>query len=252
MKTSVWSLTCQQSVFQRYYSEKHLSEFYPQDSGESQLASKLRHCRPMTNDKFINWSDDWLPNPIAQDSGWRFKFTWHVYLPKAVTEICDDASVQNFCVADTLLTINVSLFSLLAALALHLWSHFTLARPSVSSLLRITDRSIHYASLRLWYQLPACLRQAHHSYLFLRLALQSIHHFPHPMLKTFLFHQFFLTVAFLFSFQTDSTNSRNHPVFWPYPFQFFILFLPSWCLPSQLRQLSLASLGVAESSTSFG
>ena len=47
MKTSVWSLTCQRSVFQRYYSEKHLSEFYPQDSGESQLASKLRHCRPL-------------------------------------------------------------------------------------------------------------------------------------------------------------------------------------------------------------
>ena len=33
-------------VFQRYYSEKHLSEFYPQDGGESQLALKLglRHC----------------------------------------------------------------------------------------------------------------------------------------------------------------------------------------------------------------
>ena len=40
MKTSVWSLTCQRSVFQRYYSGKHLSEFYPQDGGESQLASK--------------------------------------------------------------------------------------------------------------------------------------------------------------------------------------------------------------------
>ena len=36
----------QQSVFQRYYSEKHLAEFYPQDGGESQLASKLRHCHP--------------------------------------------------------------------------------------------------------------------------------------------------------------------------------------------------------------
>jgi len=46
MKTSVWSLTCQQSVFQRYYTEKHLSEFYPQDGGENQLASKLRHCHP--------------------------------------------------------------------------------------------------------------------------------------------------------------------------------------------------------------
>jgi len=34
-------------VFQRYHSEKHLSEFYPQDGGENQLASKLRHCHPM-------------------------------------------------------------------------------------------------------------------------------------------------------------------------------------------------------------
>jgi len=46
-KMSVWSLACQQSVFQRYHTENHLSEFYPQDGGESQLASKLRHCRPM-------------------------------------------------------------------------------------------------------------------------------------------------------------------------------------------------------------
>jgi len=37
------------SVFQRYHSDKHLSEFCPQDGGESQLASKLRHCRPMNN-----------------------------------------------------------------------------------------------------------------------------------------------------------------------------------------------------------
>jgi len=42
-------LACQQSVFQRYHSEKHLSEFYPQDGGESQLALKLRHCHPMYN-----------------------------------------------------------------------------------------------------------------------------------------------------------------------------------------------------------
>jgi len=48
MKMSVWSLACQQSVFQRYHhSEKHFSEFYPQHGGESQLASKLRHCHPM-------------------------------------------------------------------------------------------------------------------------------------------------------------------------------------------------------------
>jgi len=36
MKMSAWSLACQQSVFQRYKSEKkHLWEFYPQDGGES-------------------------------------------------------------------------------------------------------------------------------------------------------------------------------------------------------------------------
>ena len=47
MKMSVWSLACQQSVFHWYHSEKHLSEFYPQDGGESQLALKLRHCHSM-------------------------------------------------------------------------------------------------------------------------------------------------------------------------------------------------------------
>jgi len=35
------------SVFQQHQSEKHLSEFYPQDGGESQLASKLRHYHLM-------------------------------------------------------------------------------------------------------------------------------------------------------------------------------------------------------------
>ena len=49
MELSVWSLACPRSVFQRYHSEKHISEFYPQDGGESQLASKLRHCHPMYN-----------------------------------------------------------------------------------------------------------------------------------------------------------------------------------------------------------
>jgi len=47
MKMSLWSLSCQQSVFQRYHSEKHLWEFYPQHGGKSQLALKLRHCHPM-------------------------------------------------------------------------------------------------------------------------------------------------------------------------------------------------------------
>jgi len=47
MEMSVWSLSGQQSVFQRYHSEKHLSEFYPQDGRNSQLALKLRHCHSM-------------------------------------------------------------------------------------------------------------------------------------------------------------------------------------------------------------
>jgi len=47
MKMSVLLLACRQSIFHRYHSENHLSEFYPQDGGESQLALKLRHCRPM-------------------------------------------------------------------------------------------------------------------------------------------------------------------------------------------------------------
>ena len=32
------SLICQQSVFKRYRSDKHLSEFYLQDGGKNQLA----------------------------------------------------------------------------------------------------------------------------------------------------------------------------------------------------------------------
>jgi len=35
---SVWSLTCQQSVFKRHHSGKRFSEFYPQDGDENQLA----------------------------------------------------------------------------------------------------------------------------------------------------------------------------------------------------------------------
>jgi len=46
MEMSVWSLACQQSVFQRYHSDKYLWEFYPQDGDETQLALKLRHCQP--------------------------------------------------------------------------------------------------------------------------------------------------------------------------------------------------------------
>ena len=58
---SVWSLACQQSVFQRYHSEIHLSEFYPQDGGESQLASKLRHCHPMY---MVPWAQPQSPSKI--------------------------------------------------------------------------------------------------------------------------------------------------------------------------------------------
>ena len=35
---SIWSLTYQQSVFKRYHSDKHFSEFYLQDDGKNQLA----------------------------------------------------------------------------------------------------------------------------------------------------------------------------------------------------------------------
>ena len=40
-------------------------------------------------------------------------------------------------------------------------SSVTLARPSTSSSLRITDRSFQYASPRLWNQLPDFVRQSH-------------------------------------------------------------------------------------------
>jgi len=42
-------LSCQQSLFQRYHSEQHLSEFYLKDGGKSQLASKLRYYHLMYN-----------------------------------------------------------------------------------------------------------------------------------------------------------------------------------------------------------
>ena len=47
MKISVWSLDRRQSVFQRYHSEKCLSQFYSQGGCERQLASKVRHCHPV-------------------------------------------------------------------------------------------------------------------------------------------------------------------------------------------------------------
>ena len=54
MKMSAWSLGCQQSVFQRYHSEKLLYEFYPQDGGESLLALQLRHGHPMYSNQLAN------------------------------------------------------------------------------------------------------------------------------------------------------------------------------------------------------
>jgi len=43
-------------AYQCVHGEKHLSEVYPQDGDESQLASKLRHCHPMyiLFEKYIN------------------------------------------------------------------------------------------------------------------------------------------------------------------------------------------------------
>jgi len=46
MKMSVWSLACRQAHFSDI-TVKTISQFYPQDGGESQLASKLRHCHPL-------------------------------------------------------------------------------------------------------------------------------------------------------------------------------------------------------------
>jgi len=40
---STWSLTYQQSVFKQYHSYKHLSEFYPQDGAENQLATERNY-----------------------------------------------------------------------------------------------------------------------------------------------------------------------------------------------------------------
>ena len=65
----------------------------------------------------------------------------------------------------------------------------TLARPPTSSSLRITDRSVQYASPRLWNQLPVSLRQprtnlsnfASPSSLSGTSSVPSTHHFHHPL-----------------------------------------------------------------------
>ena len=98
----------------------------------------------------------------------------------------------------------------------------TLARPSTSSSLRITDitdRSFQYASPRLWNQLPASLRQprtnlsnsASPSSMSGTSSIGSIHH---PFTLSFQaenlpFLQILPTVAYLFFFRTDSTDSAD-------------------------------------------
>ena len=54
-----------------------------------------------------------------------------------------------------------NLFSLHVEPAPHLLSVVTLARPSISSSLQITNRSFRYASPHLWNQLPSSFRQPH-------------------------------------------------------------------------------------------
>ena len=65
MKMSVWSLACRQSVFQWYRSEKRLSEFYPQDGGESQLALKLRQYHPMYRSLWQSGGAAWMRACVA-------------------------------------------------------------------------------------------------------------------------------------------------------------------------------------------
>jgi len=73
------SLACRQIVFQWYHRENHLSEFYPQDGGESQLALKLRHCHPVYTrplsaqldiDVTTAKSLELIMRPIARDVAW--------------------------------------------------------------------------------------------------------------------------------------------------------------------------------------
>jgi len=45
---SILPLTYQESVFKRYHSDKHVSEFYVQDGGKNhRYGTKLRHCHPV-------------------------------------------------------------------------------------------------------------------------------------------------------------------------------------------------------------
>ena len=102
----------------------------------------------------------------------------------------------------------------------------TLARPSTSSSLRITDCSFQYASPRLWNQLPAPLHQPrcnlsnpdspssfewHFLHRFHRLTTLITHH-PFSLsfqAKNIPFLQVLPIVAFLFFFRSDSMDSLN-------------------------------------------
>ena len=81
----------------------------------------------------------------------------------------------------------------------------TLARPSVSSSLQITNRSFRYASRHLWNQLPSSFRQPHYSH-----HLRSHHlSLPRPFtpdLKPISFTNPFLH-SHSYSFQTVFTDS---------------------------------------------
>jgi len=46
-KMSIWPPTYKQSVFKRYHSDKHLSEFYLQNSTGIDMEQNLLHCHPM-------------------------------------------------------------------------------------------------------------------------------------------------------------------------------------------------------------
>jgi len=106
----------------------------------------------------------------------------------------------------------------------------TLARPSTSSSPRITDRSFQYASPRLWNQLSAFLRQPSTNLsnsdspsptsgtspigsIDSLLSSSITPSLFHSRLKKLPFLLILPTVAFLFFFRTDSTDSPDCLVF---------------------------------------
>jgi len=96
-----------------------------------------------------------------------------------------------------------NLISLQAPRSTRSSSVVTLSRPPTISLLKITDRSFRYASVRLPNQLPDSFRQPQQSYLdsYLSLVSLSLSSSPlsssitaslfHSRLKTYLFNKFF-------------------------------------------------------------